>query len=441
MLAGAACEMYRVLDVGGLTIVEAIVLFCFSVKFAWIALAFMGALAGFAVLLRRRSRPQPASSAPIRGRTAMLMPTYNENPERVFAAAEAMAEGTARAGGAAAIDWFILSDTTDPSVQLAEETALVAIRTRLGPAPLDYSRHRRLNTGRKAGNIADFCRRWGGAYDYLIVLDADSLMEPATIIELIRRMEADPDAGLIQTVPALVNGRTVLPACSSSPATSTDRCSPPACTSGSSATASTGGTTPSSASSRSWITAGCRGSPGRRRSAARSSATTSSRRRSSAGTAGRSGSPTTSAAATRRCRRRCSRRCSATAAGARATSNISGVSAAGFAWIAGTISDRHHVYLASPLWLLLLLAGLGSLQAQFVIGIFRRRFQLFRPGRRSTPSARCGCSASPSSFSAPKLMGSPSSRRSARMKAVGGTLRLVASFLFEVVASAQSRRL
>jgi membrane glycosyltransferase len=137
MLAGAAYEMYRVLDVGGLTIVEAIVLFFFSVNFAWIALAFMGALAGFAVLLRRRSRPQPASAAPIRGRTAMLMPTYNENPERVFAAVEAMAEGTAKAGGAG-IDWFILSDTTDPSVLLAEETALVAIRARLGPAPLVY---------------------------------------------------------------------------------------------------------------------------------------------------------------------------------------------------------------------------------------------------------------------------------------------------------------
>src|SRR5205823_4018969 len=73
-----------------------------------------------------------------------------------------------------------------------------------------YYRRRRRNVARKAGNIADFCRRWGGAYDYLLMLDADSLMEPATILELARRMEADPDAGLIQTVPRLVHGKTLL---------------------------------------------------------------------------------------------------------------------------------------------------------------------------------------------------------------------------------------
>ncbi|MBN8772313.1 MAG: glucans biosynthesis glucosyltransferase MdoH, partial [Thiobacillus sp.] len=75
-------------------------------------------------------------------------------------------------------------------------------------APLYYRRRRR-NIARKAGNIADFCKRWGGGYDYLLVLDADSLMEPTSIIELARRMEADRDAGLIQTVPRLVHGKTV----------------------------------------------------------------------------------------------------------------------------------------------------------------------------------------------------------------------------------------
>ncbi len=210
LLAAAGYEMYGVLEVGGLTIVEIVVLVFFSINFAWIALAFLGAIGGFAVLFRRRSRGEAFSTAPIQGRTAMLMPTYNENPERVFAAVEAMARDTEKAVPEAAIDWFILSDTTDPKIVLAEEAALVAIRTRLGKTPLVYYRHRRLNIARKAGNIADFCRRWGGAYDYMIVLDADSLMEPPTILEMIRRMEADPDAGLIQTVPMLVNGRTPL---------------------------------------------------------------------------------------------------------------------------------------------------------------------------------------------------------------------------------------
>jgi membrane glycosyltransferase len=208
MLAGAYYEMYRVLDVGGLTAIEIVVLVFFTLNIAWIALAFMTALAGFAVLLKRKVPLR--SEAPVAGRTAMLMPTYNESPERVFAAIEAMAEATVAVDPDTRIDWFILSDSSDPAVVLAEEAALVAIRARLGAQPPIYYRHRRLNTARKSGNIADFCRRWGGAYDYLIVLDADSLMEPATILELIRRMESDPDAGLIQTVPLLVNGRTPL---------------------------------------------------------------------------------------------------------------------------------------------------------------------------------------------------------------------------------------
>jgi membrane glycosyltransferase len=210
LLAGAVYEMYRVLEVGGLTSVEAVVLVFFALNFAWIALAFLGAIGGFGLIVKRRFRSAVPSSAPIAGRTAMLMPTFNENPERVFAAVEAMARATESADPDAAIDWFILSDTTDPRIVLAEEAALMAIRARLGRTPLIYYRHRRLNIARKAGNIADFCRRWGGTYDYMIVLDADSLMEPATILELIRRMEADPDAGLIQTVPMLVNGRTPL---------------------------------------------------------------------------------------------------------------------------------------------------------------------------------------------------------------------------------------
>ena len=73
-----------------------------------------------------------------------------------------------------------------------------------------YYRRRRQNIARKAGNVADFCRRWGVHYDHLLVLDADSLMESDTMLELARRMEADPDVGLIQTIPKLINGTTLM---------------------------------------------------------------------------------------------------------------------------------------------------------------------------------------------------------------------------------------
>jgi membrane glycosyltransferase len=38
-------------------------------------------------------------------------------------------------------------------------------------------RRRADNPGFKAGNIRDFCERWGERHDFMLVLDADSLME------------------------------------------------------------------------------------------------------------------------------------------------------------------------------------------------------------------------------------------------------------------------
>ena len=63
---------------------------------------------------------------------------------------------------------------------------------------------------RKAGNIADFCARsWSAEYDYMVVLDADSLMGAGTIATLIGLMDANPSAGLIQTVPYAVGRETL----------------------------------------------------------------------------------------------------------------------------------------------------------------------------------------------------------------------------------------
>jgi len=212
IIAGfGSVEMARTLSAGAVTPLTLLVLALFSLNFAWIAFAFVNALIGTVVVVGRLWRKQPARPRKaLAGRTAMLMPIYNERPERTFAAIEAMAHGVARLGDNRSFDWFILSDTTDPSVALAEESAYLSLRRRLAPTTQVHYRRRRRNTHRKAGNIADFCQRWGGAYDYMLVLDADSLMEADTIVELAHRMEEDPDAGIIQTVPRLINARTVL---------------------------------------------------------------------------------------------------------------------------------------------------------------------------------------------------------------------------------------
>jgi membrane glycosyltransferase len=201
-------EMRLVLNLGGLTILEIVVLVLFALNTIWISLSVPMAIAGFVRLLFRRSRIPEAG--PLTSRTALLMPLYNEEPARAAAALDAMANDLAARGAGDHFDLFILSDTTDGDIALAEEEAVWAFRRRLSAGPSIYYRRRERNTAHKSGNIREFCERWGRAYDHLLVLDADSLMEGATIIELVRRMENDPDAGLIQTVPRLYEGTTLV---------------------------------------------------------------------------------------------------------------------------------------------------------------------------------------------------------------------------------------
>ena len=110
-------------------------------------------------------------------------------------------------GAAGQFDIFILSDTTDPDIFIAEEAAFLALRQRLPDARV-YYRHRPKNDAKKAGNIAEWLQRFGGHYEQLIVLDADSLMTGDTLVRLVAAMERNPGVGLIQTFPVMVNATT-----------------------------------------------------------------------------------------------------------------------------------------------------------------------------------------------------------------------------------------
>ena len=144
----------------------------------------------------------------LREQTAVVMPIYNEAPSRVFAAMQAMIEDVEKTGLGNHYSWFFLSDTTNPDVWVAEEDAYLALRRRVGDHVRVYYRHRPKNIARKAGNIEEFLKRWGGAYEHMIVLDADSLMTGECIVTLTAAMEADPDAGIIQTLPLIINRNT-----------------------------------------------------------------------------------------------------------------------------------------------------------------------------------------------------------------------------------------
>lgn len=207
-------QMYFVFNGNGPSMLGILVLLLFLLLFAWIALSFMSALGGtFAAITGgglglgiTRTGPLPA----LRSRTALLMPTYNEEPERVMAGLRAMQTSLAATGQGAQFDIFVLSDTTDPDVWVAEEAAFLALRaeTEAQDGGL-YYRRRAKNTERKAGNLAEWVRRFGAAYPQMITLDADSLMEGETLVRLVAAMEAHPGVGLIQTLPVIVNGSTL----------------------------------------------------------------------------------------------------------------------------------------------------------------------------------------------------------------------------------------
>ncbi|CCD95256.1 glucans biosynthesis glucosyltransferase H [Bradyrhizobium sp. ORS 375] len=210
-LAGCV-KMYEVVEVGGVTVLEGLVLALFGILVAWISFAFVTALAGFGVMLLRpretiaidRAGPLPALST----RTAMLLPTYNEDPDAVMVRLRAMIDSIAETGAAAQFDWFLLSDTTDPDIWIGEEAAYLSLRDACGPHRI-YYRHRADNVARKSGNIAEWVRRFGAAYDHMIILDADSLMSGETIVRLAHAMEQAPQAALIQTLPVIVNGTSL----------------------------------------------------------------------------------------------------------------------------------------------------------------------------------------------------------------------------------------
>lgn len=213
LAGGLTYEMHAVLSVARLTAIEMAMLALFATTIAWIAFAFALACLGTATLLWRRLGPRRRAALSPRARpatrTAILLPTYNEDPARVFATAVATAEALADADVHEAYDLFVLSDTTDPDVWLAEEAAFLAVRAPRRPRARIYYRRRPKNEERKAGNIAEWVRRFGAAYPSFVIFDADSVMAPRTLVRMTLALERRPELGLLQTVPLLV-GRTSL---------------------------------------------------------------------------------------------------------------------------------------------------------------------------------------------------------------------------------------
>jgi membrane glycosyltransferase len=203
----ASREMVAVVSIGGpMTFLQGLMVVLFTVTFAWIALSASASIAG--VLfggVRRRASIDAASDK----RTALVMPICNEDPGRSFASLYAMASTLIDRESAEGFEIFVLSDTRDADIWVKETAAFQALRESLGDRMHVWYRRRAENAGRKSGNIHDFVTRWGGRYDFMIVLDADSILAPETLLTMAREMAADPKLGILQTVPRLCGGHTL----------------------------------------------------------------------------------------------------------------------------------------------------------------------------------------------------------------------------------------
>ena len=204
-----AYEMYRVIDVGGITTLKWMLLVLFLANFSWIALAFSGGVVGFVHLLSQAAEAAgPAGQAldPHRRGHADLQ---RGAVARLRRPARDLRGCRSRPASARPSTGFSFPTPPIPTSGSPRSAPSRDARAALGPQARVYYRHRAKNTARKAGNIADFVTRWGGAYEHMLVLDADSLMTGHAIVSLAAAMEADPDAGIIQTLPLIINRNTL----------------------------------------------------------------------------------------------------------------------------------------------------------------------------------------------------------------------------------------
>ncbi|QSA96257.1 glucans biosynthesis glucosyltransferase MdoH [Methylococcus sp. EFPC2] len=202
----------------GLTPSEIVLLVLYTLLILWVSTSFWTAVSGFLVLLfggdkysigrlpSRAADAVPDNSPP---RTALVMPIYNEDPTRVFAGLRAIYQSLLETARGGEFDLFILSDTRDPDTWVQEEVNWYRMCCDFDAHGRIFYRNREKNVSRKSGNLEDFCKRWGGRYRYMLVLDADSLMGGSALTKMVDLMEAHPRVALIQSPPLPVNHKSL----------------------------------------------------------------------------------------------------------------------------------------------------------------------------------------------------------------------------------------
>ncbi len=213
----ASAYMADLLPAKGTTGLEVAIITVFGALFAWISIGFWESIAGLYTMLRRSDRfaitrtiTDADRDIPPEVRTAILIPVCNEDVNRVFAGLKATYKSLETTGALSHFDFFVLSDSGNPDCWIAEEIAWYEMCRSLNGFNRIFYRHRKVNVKRKSGNIADFCRRWGRNYRYMIVFDADSIMAGQTLVQMVKIMEKNPQVGILQTAPLAVNKESLI---------------------------------------------------------------------------------------------------------------------------------------------------------------------------------------------------------------------------------------
>ncbi|KEJ89785.1 glucans biosynthesis glucosyltransferase MdoH [Sulfitobacter donghicola] len=201
--------LYGWLANGGMSGMEWALLSMIGATFVWVTLSVSTvgvAIAG--LLARAQADARPVGD--IAGLdVALLVPVYNEVPQNVFGNAAAMLQDLSNRNSPHIYTLFVLSDTRDEDIAAQEWAAYQDLRANAPDRFTVHYRRRAMNTDKKVGNIAEWTRGWGAAYEGMVVLDADSLMSGRAIDRLASELSSDPHAGLIQTFPMLIGAQTV----------------------------------------------------------------------------------------------------------------------------------------------------------------------------------------------------------------------------------------
>ena len=207
-IAGLIWLAVIALSPGGFGVVDLILVVLFAVTLPWYVIGFWNATIG--LLIMRFARDPIAAVTPVAGRvggdepitasTAILLCIRNEPPDRVARLLEPMLAGLAARGVGERFHVYVLSDTSDGAIAAAEDARFAALAEFWrGRVALTY-RRRTDNVGFKAGNIGDFCERWGKDHDFAVMLDADSVMTVDLVLKLVRIMQIDPRLGILQSL-------------------------------------------------------------------------------------------------------------------------------------------------------------------------------------------------------------------------------------------------